>query len=150
LRRGRAEPEGVLRVSAPHALGRLMSVGSAAILSGLSEDLGQPHSHRSVRGADRGADGRCCSDRRSKGLRPCAEPASTDPLQRHTPWIPWCPLLGLRDRFTSIQGRRLKSQIRKSGDAYHDWVGSTGAYEVRIQFAERVPGASTIHTRWPA
>ena len=34
LRRGRAEPEGVLRVSAPHALGRPMSVRSAAILSG--------------------------------------------------------------------------------------------------------------------
>jgi LysR family transcriptional activator of dmlA len=34
LRRGRVEPEGVLRVSAPHALSRPMSVRSAALLSG--------------------------------------------------------------------------------------------------------------------
>ena len=34
LRRDRAEPEGVLRVSAPHALGRPMSVRSAAISCG--------------------------------------------------------------------------------------------------------------------
>jgi LysR family transcriptional activator of dmlA len=34
LRRGRSEPEGVLRVSAPHALGRAMSVRSAAISYG--------------------------------------------------------------------------------------------------------------------
>ena len=34
LSRGRAEPEGVLRVSAPHALSRPMSVRSAALLSG--------------------------------------------------------------------------------------------------------------------
>ncbi|MGA8587504.1 MAG: hypothetical protein WB715_27385 [Roseiarcus sp.] len=74
----------------------------------------------------------------------CWELASTDPLQRRDQahsLDSTVLLLGLRDRFTSIRGRHLKSQIRKSGHAYHDWEGSTGAYEVRIQFAERVPGS---------
>ena len=69
LRRGRVEPEGVLRVSAPHALGRAhVSPVCRDLVRTYPQDLGRPHSHRSFRGADRRADGRCCSDRRSESL----------------------------------------------------------------------------------